>query len=214
MNDFILVSTLAPRSIKISLTHEKVPTSRVEETLGVLLHNGYRIVDENGLRRKETAAAGLGLFTQGVTESSKPAPLFRPGEMPTMFRFTTSSTPKNERPRLSVSITGLSPSERDRSRSISSTASTLVSPMTPALSPTSSTFQPLLPISVLPGSFAMVGLTPQSTHSWTSLMIKLFLHPRLLYPSYWEVPDGPPYLTESTDTFAALGLTSGEQTIV
>jgi hypothetical protein len=59
----------------------------------------------------------------------------------------------------------------------------------------------------------MVGLTPHATHSWTSLMIKLFLHPRLLYPSYWELPDGPPCRDREpimdVDLFATLSLASG-----
>jgi len=191
----------------------QVPTSRVEESLGVLLQSGYRIIDGNGMCRQQSIlTTGLGLF-EGEGTGSPAVPIFPPGELPTMLRFTTSATPKSERPRLSLSITGLPNGVRDRSRSTSSDASTMVSSISPAFSPTSTSSHPLLPISVLPGSFAMVGLTPHATHSWTSLMIKLFLHPRLLYPSYWELPDGPPCLGQEpvvdVDLFSRLGLACG-----
>ena len=192
----------------------QVPTSRVEESLGVLLHSGYHIIDGKGMRRRQSNLdTGLGLFTQGDGASPATVPIFPLGELPTMLRFTTSATPKSERPRLSLSITGLPNAERDRSRSVSSEASTMVSPISPPFSPSSTSTHPLLPISVIPGSFAMVGLTPHATHSWTSLMIKLFLHPRLLYPSYWELPDGPPCPSREpimdVDLFATLSLASG-----
>lgn len=187
----------------------------MEESLGVLLQSGYRIIDDKGIHKQQpNSATSLGLFTQGEDPGSNTVPIFPPGELPTMLRFTTSAIPKNERPRLSLSITGLSSVARDRSRSTSSDASTMVSPTSPPFSPTSSSTHPLLPISVLPGSFALVGLTPHATHSWTSLMIKLFLHPRLLYPSYWELPDGPPCLggehVMDADLIARLGLASGQ----
>ena len=191
----------------------QVPTSRVEESLGVLLQSGYRIIDGNGMCRQPNPTTGLGLFPQGEGTGSTALPIFPPGELPTMLRFTTSATPKSERPRLSLSITGLSNGVRDRSRSTSSDTSTMVSSISPAFSPTSTSDHPLLPISVLPGSFAMVGLTPHATHSWTSLMIKLFLHPRLLYPSYWELPDGPHCLGQEpimdADLFSRLSLACG-----
>lgn len=194
MNDFIFVGSHIQYPANVSLRALiifQVPTSRVEETLGILLQSGYQIIDERGTYRERSSSGGLGLLSQ--RNPNKPAvPMFPPGQFPTLFRFTTASTPKNERPRLSVSITGLPPSpERSRSKSISSRSPNSSSSSPRSHSPTMSMGHPLLPISVVQGSFAMVGLVPQATHAWSSLMIKLFLYPRLLYPSYWGGPDDP-----------------------
>ena len=193
----------------------QVPTSRVEETLGILLRSGYEIIDERGTYRERSTSSGLGLISQ--QNPNRPAvPMFPPGQFPTLFRFTTASTPKSQRPQLSISITGLPSPERSRSKSISSRSPNSSTSSPRSHSPTTSTGNPLLPISVIQGSFAMVGLVPQATHAWTSLMIKLFLYPRLLYPSYWGGPDDPSSngtlssIDEMTERLGRSDFTSGK----